>query len=286
MSTNSNQDSMDPLEWDETIVTNLRAVQERIQSVRGEIMQTRKEREDDDNNNNTDGTAQDVRLVAVSKTKPITALRVAYQAGCRVFGENYVQEMIEKVSQMPDDVSWHFIGALQSNKVKSLLQSVQPRTRLLIETVSSIKLANKLNTVMNELDPLPDTTTKGEEAPPTSPQPVMLKIMIQVNTSGEDTKSGIDATECVTLCQHIVDHCPRLQIVGLMTIGAPGDIQCFHRLRECRNQIQQTIPGLGNDQLELSMGMSDDFETAIQLGSTNVRVGSTIFGARQYPPKN
>jgi pyridoxal phosphate enzyme (YggS family) len=202
-----------------------------------------------------------VRLVAVSKTKPIPLLQAVYDAGGRTFGENYVQEVIEKAPLLPDDIQWHYIGALQSNKAKALVQAVQPVSRLTIETVGTIKLANKLNDAVD------------------STEPQKLKVMVQVNTSGEDSKSGVaPGPECLALVSHIRSNCPNLELTGLMTIGAPGDVSCFDVLAKCRNENNH-----GDDSLELSMGMSGDFEQAIAAGATSVRVGSTIFGARNYP---
>lgn len=210
-----------------------------------------------------------VRLVAVSKTKPIELLQQAYDAGQRVFGENYVQELVDKVPQLPSDVTWHFIGPLQSNKANLLVGAFgNDIQRLTIETVASTKLANKLNKAVQ------DKVESGD----------CLRVMVQVNTSGEDTKSGLEAgSELIDLCKHIVNECPRLKIVGLMTIGAPGDDTCFDRLVAYRQQVQDEL-GLEGP-IELSMGMSGDFEVAIQKGATNVRVGSTIFGERDYSNK-
>ena len=207
-----------------------------------------------------------VRLVAVSKTKPIELLQSAYDAGCRNFGENYVQELVEKAPQLPDDIHWHFIGALQSNKANMLVKAVKSATQLTVETVSSMKIANKLNNAV------PDDGGK-------------LKVFVQVNTSGEDTKSGMaPGDECVALCEHITQNCPKLELRGLMTIGAPGDLSCFEVLKDCRSKVAEAL-GVEEDDLELSMGMSGDFEQAIAAGSTNVRVGSTIFGERDYSKK-
>lgn len=216
-----------------------------------------------------------VRLVAVSKTKPIELLQLAYDAGQRVFGENYVQELIEKVPHMPTDVTWHFIGPLQSNKAHKLVQAFEPDQlhRLVIETVASEKLANKLNHA------LPDHVEHNEHR---------LRVMVQVNTSGEDSKSGVEPHEAVDLCRHILRHCTKLQLCGVMTIGAEDDLSCFDTLVRCRDEI---VKELGDDlkstsdeaeRFEVSMGMSGDFEAAIERGATSVRVGSTIFGARSY----
>jgi pyridoxal phosphate enzyme (YggS family) len=212
----------------------------------------------------------DVRLVAVSKTKPNELLLDAYDAGHRHFGENYVQELVQKAHDLPNDIHWHFIGPLQSNKANLLIKSVVPKAAsLTVETVSTLKLANKLNNAMAAVNESENSDLK-------------LSIFIQVNTSGEISKSGVTPSETLALCREIVENCPLLEIRGLMTIGASGDLNCFDILRDCRDQVQE---GLGVSSLELSMGMSGDYQEAIKRGATNVRVGSTIFGERDYSNK-
>uniref|UniRef100_A0A061R944 Pyridoxal phosphate homeostasis protein n=1 Tax=Tetraselmis sp. GSL018 TaxID=582737 RepID=A0A061R944_9CHLO len=211
--------------------------------------------------------AREPRLVAISKTKPIEAIREAYEAGHRHFGENYVQEISEKAPELPDDICWHFVGHLQSNKIKLLLDSV-PNLSML-ETVDSVKLANKLNNAVDSLKRSP------------------LPVMVQVNTSGEESKSGVSPDDAVELARHVHNGCQNLRLAGLMTIGMPDYTsrpENFQCLKECRKRICKEL-GLQEDELELSMGMSGDFENAIAMGSTNVRVGSTIFGARDYSKK-
>lgn len=206
----------------------------------------------------------DVRVVAVSKTKPLNMLQEAYDAGQRVFGENYVQELMEKAPQLPADIEWHFIGHLQSNKVKGLIDGVP--NLAMMETVDSEKLASKLDGAVG---------ATGRSA---------LRVFVQVNTSGEESKYGVDPGQVVKLASHIVNNCHHLKLAGLMTIGmrdyssTPANFSC---LAECRKQVCQVL-SLQEKDLELSMGMSGDFEAAIAMGSTNVRVGSTIFGARIY----
>ncbi|CAM9972231.1 unnamed protein product, partial [Laminaria digitata] len=178
------------------------------------------------------------------------------------------QELIDKSPQMPDDVVWHFIGHLQSNKAKTLVAGV-PNLAVL-ETLDTVKLANKLQTACE---------STGRERP--------LGVFLQIDTSGEDAKSGVshsDLDACLSLSRHLKESCPALELKGLMTIGAPGDMDCFDRLAACREALAGVL-GIEPQALELSMGMSGDFEEAIRRGSTNVRVGSTIFGARNYPNK-
>eukprot|EP00527_Entomoneis_sp_CCMP2396_P003973 CAMPEP_0198149120 /NCGR_PEP_ID=MMETSP1443-20131203/45140_1 /TAXON_ID=186043 /ORGANISM="Entomoneis sp., Strain CCMP2396" /LENGTH=353 /DNA_ID=CAMNT_0043814049 /DNA_START=69 /DNA_END=1130 /DNA_ORIENTATION=- len=269
-----------------------------VEWVRENIKKAIAEKEEEDSSSTTTPTPQ-VRLVAVSKTKPIELLKQAYeQANVRAFGENYIQEMVDKVPQLPSDVTWHFIGNVQSNKVKLLLSpflaSASSGTescldRLVLETVSSLKLARKLQNAI-------ETSGSG------SNDNKKLRIFVQVNTSGEDSKSGVSSSvdgdinardEVVELCKAIVQECPALQLQGLMTIGAPGDESCLDRLVICRNQVAAALSSSSSSDeqyqpplLELSMGMSGDYEVAIRKGSTNVRVGSTIFGARDYSSVN
>jgi len=210
------------------------------------------------------------RLVAVSKTKPVEDIVDAYAAGQRVFGENYVQELLEKSSdptllELCPELRWHFIGSLQRKKAGKLARL---STLALVETVDSARLADTLNAARQraDLDPLP--------------------VMVQVNTSGEQSKGGVAACEAETLVRHVQQQCPALLLTGLMTIGAfnhdvsTGPNPDFQRLLACREDVCRGL-GISTRQLELSMGMSSDYQHAILMGSTNVRVGSEIFGARQ-----
>ncbi|EGD82438.1 alanine racemase [Salpingoeca rosetta] len=212
------------------------------------------------------------RLVAVSKTKPLQLVLDAYEAGQRVFGENYVQELVEKSNdpRVPEDIEWHFIGRLQSNKSNTL---ARVKNLKVVETVASEKLARTLNRAFAEHD-----------AP--------LRVFMQVNTSGEENKGGVEPSDCAALAAFIANECDHLQLAGLMTIGmlnrslkTDDTNEDFETLVSCRGRVAEAI-GVDADALELSMGMSSDFEHAIEMGSTNVRVGSTIFGARHYPPKS
>lgn len=209
-------------------------------------------------------------LVAVSKTKPAEAVQTLYDAGQREFGENYVQELVDKAQALAPscpDIRWHFIGHLQSNKVKLLLQTPQ---LVCVETVDSLKLASKLDAAR----------ASNDTASPSPP----LDVFVQVNTSGEASKSGVAADadgELLALVQHIRQQCPRLRFAGLMTIGERGDTSAdFELLRSVRQRLAAALD-VPLDSIGLSMGMSGDYETAIDMGSTNVRVGSSIFGARQ-----
>lgn len=218
---------------------------------------------------------KDVRLVAVSKTKPKEMILQAYHAGQRHFGENYVNELVEKASdaevieQCPD-IRWHFIGHLQRNKVAKLLTAPN---LYVVETVDSEKLADAVDKAWAKLQ-----------------KPESLKVMVQVNTSSEESKSGISFEDVCSLVQYVLEKCPHLEFIGLMTIGAfdhdltKGPNPDFQVLLKCRQSICDKL-AMDMNSVELSMGMSHDFEHAIEVGSTNVRIGSTIFGARNYSQK-
>ena len=210
-----------------------------------------------------------VRLIAISKKKPVSDIAELYRAGQRYFGENYAEEL-EKKSNDPliraecPEIRWHFVGHLQRNKVPRLLN----RTANLdcIQTVDSIELADRLHSHLQ-------------------PQSRRLNILLQINTSNEEQKYGIKPEEFLSLYEHIQSKCPSLTCQGLMTIGSWSNVQTasdddFRMLVRCRENLcaKDNLP---LQQIEMSMGMSHDYERAIQSGSTMIRVGSSIFGARR-----
>ncbi|PHH66680.1 hypothetical protein CDD81_6517 [Ophiocordyceps australis] len=216
-----------------------------------------------------------VRLVAVSKLKPVNDILALHQEPARQlhFGENYAQELGQKAELLPSSIQWHFIGGLQSGRCKSLAKIPN------LFCVSSVDSAKKAQ--------LLDSSRATLLA--TNPSASPLSIHVQVNTSGEDSKSGCaPGAQTVELCRFVMDSCPSLRLLGLMTIGAiarsrettaeTGN-QDFALLKEQRDLVSTEL-GLEHDRLELSMGMSEDFEGAIAMGSAEVRVGSTIFGQR------
>jgi len=201
-----------------------------------------------------------VRLVAVSKTVPTNRVREAIEAGVTNLGENYVQEAREKVNSLTDfAVNWHFIGHLQTNKAKYAVRLFD-----LIHSVDSLKLAQELN----------KQAQKNEK---------IQQILIQVNISREKTKSGVSVDEALDLVNEI-SRLENLSIKGLMTMppyfNQPERVRpFFSALRELRARIKEkAIPNVFMD--ELSMGMTGDFEAAIEEGATMVRVGTAIFGER------
>ena len=206
---------------------------------------------------------EQIKLLAVSKTKPAEAIQAAYQAGQRLFGESYVQEAVTKVQYLkniPDyaDIEWHFIGPLQSNKTRLVAENFD-----WIHSIEREKIAQRLN----------------EQRPAHLPA---LNICIQVNISGEQTKSGITADEVFGLAG-IISNFPRLKLRGLMTIAENTDDlnivrDNFLQMQELYNRLKNQYPSVDT----LSMGMTDDMAVAIECGSTMVRIGTAIFGSREY----
>ncbi len=202
-----------------------------------------------------------VRLMAVSKTKPAALVEEAFAAGQTLFGESYVQEFTAKAEEVSSPVEWHFIGALQSNKVKSLVGRVA-----LIHSVDRLSLAREIDRQWGKV---------GAQA----------QVLLQVNLGGEESKSGTDEAALPALAE-AVSRLPNLRVRGLMTLPPwyddPEAVRPhFRRLRELSGEVARLgLPGVAME--ELSMGMSHDFEVAVEEGATLVRVGTAIFGERQY----
>jgi len=217
------------------------------------------------------------RLVAVSKLKPVQHVLRAYEGGVENFGENYVQELVDKANGPElancSNIKFHFIGHLQKNKISKLLTAAD---RLyMIETIDSESLAKSVN----------DAVVRKEIEK-------RLNVMVQINTSGEDSKSGAEPEAGIKLAKYIIEECKQLNLKGLMTIGSfeqstsdSGINQDFQTLFNVRERLCMEL-GLDRKEVELSMGMSADYEDAIVQGSTNVRVGSFIFGARAPKPSS
>ena len=205
---------------------------------------------------------QSVTLVAVSKFHPTEALMAAYDAGQRVFGESRAQELVQKAATMPSDVQWHFIGHLQTNKVKYIIDKV-----CMIHSVDSLKLAEEIDKRAAQ-------------------HGITMDILIQVNSAQEESKFGISTDETEELIRRILENCPNIKIRGLMCIAPfaedPNDIRVyFAEVKKLYDQYSQ----IEHERLDfqyLSMGMSHDFEVAILEGSNLIRVGTAIFGERDY----
>ncbi|KZN60918.1 hypothetical protein N473_23065 [Pseudoalteromonas luteoviolacea CPMOR-1] len=200
-----------------------------------------------------------VQLLAVSKTKPIDLIQQAYEAGQRQFGESYVQEAVDKVTHFKQyrDIEWHFIGPIQSNKSRHIAEHFN-----WVQSVDRIKIARRLS-----------------EQRPSNLKP--LNILIQVNISGDEKKSGCMLEELTELAEFI-DGAKQLTLRGLMTITAQTDnvdqqLQYFEQMKDCFDKLKTQYPHIDT----LSMGMSGDLEPAIAAGATMVRIGTDIFGKRQ-----
>ncbi|UTA69376.1 YggS family pyridoxal phosphate-dependent enzyme [Emticicia sp. 21SJ11W-3] len=206
-------------------------------------------------------TGKGVTLVAVSKTKPVDALMQAYNAGFKRFGENYVQELADKYEQMPKDIEWHFIGHLQSNKVKYIAPFVS-----LIHSVDSFKLLQEINKQAAKYNRV-------------------INCLLQIYIAEEDTKSGMTEAECSEILDsEALKTLLNVNITGLMGMSTFTDDEQqvrkeFRKLKSFQASLLSAHPYLQT----ISMGMSGDYPIAIEEGSTMIRVGSRIFGNRIYP---
>ena len=203
-----------------------------------------------------------VTLLAVSKTFPAGAVRDAFDAGCRQFGENYVQEALDKIADLADlrsQITWHLIGPLQSNKTRPVAEAFD-----WVHSVDRLKIAQRLS----------------EQRPAGLPP---LQVCLQVNISGETSKSGMLPAE-VPAVARAVAALPRLRLRGLMAIPEPAEGEAAQRAPH--RALRELLVALNDDGLALdtlSMGMSADLEAAVAEGATIVRVGTAIFGGRTYP---
>ncbi|MBB1462948.1 MULTISPECIES: YggS family pyridoxal phosphate-dependent enzyme [Vibrio] len=206
---------------------------------------------------------ESVQLLAVSKTKPIDAILEAALGGQVAFGENYVQEGVDKVKHFSEqhsnlNLEWHFIGPIQSNKTRPIAESFQ-----WVHSVERDKIAQRLS------------DQRPSELPP-------LQVLIQVNTSGEESKSGT-SEETVFALAELISSLPNLTLRGLMSIPAnvsdyQSQLNAFSQLADLKGKLAVKYPNIDT----LSMGMSGDMDAAVEAGSTMVRIGTAIFGARDY----
>lgn len=203
----------------------------------------------------------DVRLISVSKTKPISMIKEVYDSGARDFGENKVQEIIAKYEKLPKDIRWHMIGHLQTNKVKYIADKVY-----MIHSVDSVKLANVIS----------KEAVKVKR---------VIPVLIEVNVACEESKYGVLVSECETLIRDI-SHLPGIKVMGLMTVApytanAEENREYFKHLKQLSVDIMRK--NIDNISMNfLSMGMSIDYRIAIEEGASYVRVGTGIFGEREY----
>lgn len=206
-----------------------------------------------------------VQLLPVSKTKPAALVQEAYDAGERAFGENHVQEICAKYEALPKDIAWHMIGHLQTNKVRQVVGKAA-----LIHSLDSLRLAEAISK---------EAVKKA----------CTVHVLVEVNVGGEESKSGFAPEETLKAVRAI-SALPNIEVDGLMTVAPPAEDPetvrpVFRTLRRLAEEIAaEKLPQVKMQ--ELSMGMSDDFRVAIEEGATMVRIGTAIFGARQYPKKD
>ena len=204
---------------------------------------------------------KEVTLIAVSKTKPVSMLKEAYDAGARCFGENKVQEIMDKHPQLPEDIQWHMIGHLQRNKVKYIVDKVS-----MIHSVDSLRLAQTIE----------------QEA---AKHNVCVPVLLEVNVAQEESKFGLKMDEVLPLIETIADF-PHIKVQGLMTIApyvenAEDNRDFFRQLKKLSVDIE--AKNINNVSMSvLSMGMTGDYQVAVQEGATMVSVGTGIFGERNY----
>lgn len=226
-----------------TITSKLQLVQSRIKQACSKV----------------DRPADGVTLLAVSKTFPAADVREAFQAGQRRFGENYVQEAIDKMAALADlraQIEWHLIGPLQSNKTRLVAEHFD-----WVHSIDRLKIAQRLS----------------EQRPANLPP---LQVCVQVNTSGEASKSGVEPGEALALAQAVA-RLPHLQLRGVMALPAPStDASAQHQSLKSIRKVFDELRDHGLTLDTLSMGMSADLEMAVEQGSTMVRIGSAIFGQR------
>ena len=210
----------------------------------------------------------EVRLVAVSKFHPASTIKEAYDAGQRLFGENRVQELVAKQPILPDDIEWHFIGTLQTNKVKYIVPFVS-----MIQSVDTIKLMQEINRQAEKCNRI-------------------VRVLVEVHIATEESKHGFSPDECSALfMNNLPAKFKNIQICGLMGIASFTEesevVRCeFRTLRRLFDEIR-SLPDTDKSLFtELSMGMSDDHKIAIAEGSTIVRVGSALFGERRISQKS
>jgi pyridoxal phosphate enzyme (YggS family) len=205
----------------------------------------------------------EITLVAVSKTHPISLIKEAVNCGVKDFGENKAQEFKSKTEEYKEEINWHFIGHLQTNKVKYVIESAH-----LIHSVDSLKIAKEIEKRASKINKI-------------------QKVLLELNTSGEHSKMGINDFSKTKELANYCKESESLDLTGLMTMAPYTDEEkiirnCFSELRKIKDKLN----GEGFELAELSMGMTNDYEIAIEEGATILRVGSAIFGERNYSKQN
>ena len=202
-------------------------------------------------------SAQSVRVIAVSKLQSTKIIQEAYDSGVRDFGENYAQELHQKVGSCPTDIIWHFIGPIQTNKLKLIAEAAD-----WVHSIDRMKVASKLNQACEHLNK-------------------NMSVLIQVNIDNEPTKSGVKTEDVLTFAKEINSHCSNLELRGLMfmpNINASNKdkLKTYANIQSLQTSLKEILPNC----TELSLGTSGDYEEAIVAGSSMVRIGETLLGPR------
>ncbi|MDA9249540.1 YggS family pyridoxal phosphate-dependent enzyme [Gammaproteobacteria bacterium] len=202
-------------------------------------------------------SAQSVRVIAVSKLQSTEIIQEAYDSGVRDFGENYAQELHQKVGSCPADIIWHFIGPIQTNKLKLIAEAAD-----WVHSIDRMKVASKLNQACEHLNK-------------------KMSVLIQVNIDNEPTKSGVKTEDVLTFAKEINSHCSNLELRGLMfmpNINASNKdkLKTYANIQSLQSSLKEILPNC----IELSLGTSGDYEEAIVAGSSMVRIGETLLGPR------
>ena len=198
---------------------------------------------------------KNVIFIAVSKRRTPELIQHVYDCGHRQFGENYVAELLEKYEKLPKDIEWRLIGHLQTNKIKKLLETIP---NIIIESVDSVKLALELQKQALKL---------GISN---------LRVYVEINISNSTTKTGADLNVIDDIVKTIIEHCPNLKLVGIMSLGNIGNKDEFKKMVEIKNKYCEMYK-INKEEFVASFGTSDDYVNAIKCGSDEVRVGSSIF---------
>jgi pyridoxal phosphate enzyme (YggS family) len=202
-------------------------------------------------------STQSVRVIAVSKLQSTEIIQEAYDSGVRDFGENYAQELHQKVGSCPADIIWHFIGPIQTNKLKLIAEAAD-----WVHSIDRMKVASKLNQACEHLNK-------------------KMSVLIQVNIDNEPTKSGVKTEDVLTFAKEINSHCSNLELRGLMfmpNINASNKdkLKTYANIQSLQSSLKEILPNC----TELSLGTSGDYEEAIVAGSSMVRIGETLLGPR------
>ena len=194
---------------------------------------------------------KNIKLLAVSKKRNIEDIKIIYDNGHRIFGENYVNELLEKYEKLPKDIEWHLIGHLQTNKVKHLLEKIP---NIIIESVDSINVAEAINKYATQ----------------------QIKVYIEVNIGNTETKTGADIKDIYDIAETIINKCQKLELIGIMSLGNVNNIKEFKQMIDIKDEICNKY-NLNKEKFIASFGTSQDYYNAILSGSDEIRVGHTIF---------